>query len=452
MWRRLAIHTGKLCYGPEAMRRNIVHPGASELTYEIRGITELAHAIHDLSGRPIFWENIGDPVEKGEIVPDWIKDIVADTIRDNRSFGYCPTRGVKATREFLAARVNSRGKAQISADDILFFNGLGEGINKVYTMLAPQARVIGPSPSYSTHSSAEAAHAGSNPIVYHLNVFDGWMPDLDELRNKVRYNENIAGLMIINPDNPTGAVFPPSVIKQMVAIAREFNLFIVADEIYQNLVYDGQDYLPLSDLVEDVPTISLKGISKEVPWPGARCGWMEVYNQDKRPMFRRYVRSIVDAKMLEVCSTTLPQMIIPRVYGDPRYEPWGRQRRAFFAQRARRATEILSACSGVVVNEPRGAFYLSLVFSEQLSDRMNLRIEDRKMEEFVQSRCPVGISLDRKFVYQLLGSKQICVVPLSGFVCDLPGFRVTLLERDDEKFERVFKSIADSVNEFIASA
>jgi len=145
-------------------------------------------------------------------------------------------------------------------------------------------------------------------------------------------------------------------------------------------------------------------------------------------------------------------MIIPRVYGDPRYEPWGRQRRAFFAQRARRATEILSACSGVVVNEPRGAFYLSLVFSEKLSDRMNLRIEDRKMEEFVQSRCPSGISLDRKFVYQLLGSKQICVVPLSGFVCDLPGFRVTLLERDDEKFERVFQSIADSVNEFIASA
>jgi aspartate/methionine/tyrosine aminotransferase len=134
----------------------------------------------------------------------------------------------------LAARVNARGRVKISADDIVFFNGLGDAIHKVYTLLAPQARVIGPSPSYSTHSSAEAAHAGSNPIVYHLNVHNGWMPDLDELRNKVKYNENIAGIMIINPDNPTGAVFPPAVIREMVAIARQYNLFIVADEIYQN--------------------------------------------------------------------------------------------------------------------------------------------------------------------------------------------------------------------------
>jgi aspartate/methionine/tyrosine aminotransferase len=434
------------------MRRNIVHPGASELTYEIRGITELAHEIQRLSGRPMFWENIGDPVQKGEIVPDWVKGIVADCVRDNLSFGYCPTRGVKETREFLAARVNSRGHVKISADDILFFNGLGDAIHKVYTLLAPQARVIGPSPSYSTHSSAEAAHAGSNPIVYHLNVQQGWMPDLDELRNKVRYNENIAGIMIINPDNPTGAVFPPSVVKEMVAIARQYNLFIVADEIYQNLVYDGKDYLPVSDLVEDVPTISLKGISKEIPWPGARCGWMEVYNQDKRPMFRRYVRSILDAKMLEVCSTTLPQMIIPRVFSDPRYEPWGKERRAFFARRARRATEILGACKGVTVNEPAGAFYLSVVFSDELNDAMGLKIEDRKMEDFLRQRCPQGMSLDRKFVYQLLGAKQVCVVPLSGFVCDLPGFRVTLLERDDATFERVFNTIADSVNEFVSSS
>lgn len=433
------------------MRRNIVHPGASELTYEIRGITELAHEIQRLSGKPVFWENIGDPVQKGEIVPDWIKGIVSDALHDDLSFGYCPTRGVKETREFLAARVNSRGHVQISADDILFFNGLGDAIHKVYTLLHPQARVIGPSPSYSTHSSAEAAHAGSNPIVYHLNVHKGWMPDLDELRNKVRYNENITGIMIINPDNPTGAVFPPSVVKEMVKIAREYNLFIVADEIYQNLVYDGEDYLPLSDLVEDVPTISLKGISKEVPWPGARCGWMEVYNQETHPMFRRYVRSVLDAKMLEVCSTTLPQKVIPKIYSDPRYEEWGRERRAFFAKRARRATEILGACNGAIVNEPRGAFYLSVVFSEALNEQMTLKINDRRMEDFLRQRCPQGISLDRKFVYQLLGSKQICVVPLSGFMCDLPGFRVTLLERDDATFESVFRSIASSMQEFLSS-
>ena len=147
------------------MRRNIVHPGASELTYEIRGIAEIAHEISRIAGRPICWENIGDPVQKGERLPTWIKEIVAEVIQDDRAFAYSPTRGVPETREFLADRVNSRRKVQITANDILFFNGLGDAINKVYSMLAPQARVIGPSPSYSTHSSAEAAHAASTAIV-----------------------------------------------------------------------------------------------------------------------------------------------------------------------------------------------------------------------------------------------------------------------------------------------
>jgi len=431
------------------MRRNIVHPGASELTYEIRGITELANHVGQLSGRPIYWENIGDPVQKGEKLPDWIKSIVADTIGDDRSFAYCPTRGVPETREFLAARVNARGHVRITADDILFFNGLGDAINKVYSLLAPQARVIGPSPSYPTHSSAEAAHAGSTAIVYRLNPRNGWMPDLEELSNKVRYNDSIAGLMIINPDNPTGAVFPPEIVRAMVEIAREYRLFIVADEVYQNLVYDGQDYLPLSDLVGDVPAISLKGISKELPWPGSRCGWMEVYNSDKKPTFRRYVRSLLDAKMLEVCSTTLPQMIIPRVFSDPRYQLWGQERRAFFSKRARRACELLSRAPALVVNEPKGAFYVSAVFADELSDRMHLGIEDRRVEDFIRDRCPVGIQPDRRFAYELLGAHQVCVVPLSSFMCDLQGFRGTLLERDDAIFDRVYGTLAEAVTEFV---
>ncbi len=442
----------KSCYGLLVMRRNIVHPGASELNYEIRGIVDLAHQVSRLSGRPICWENIGDPVQKGEKLPDWMKEIIAQTVQEDLSFAYCPTRGLAATREFLAGRVNARGRAKIQADDILFFNGLGDAINKVYTYLAPQARVIGPSPSYPTHSSAEAAHAGTSAIVYRLNPKDHWTPDLEELENKVRYNESIAGMMIINPDNPTGAVFSPDVVTRMVDIARRYRLFIVADEIYHNLVYNGQSYLPLCDLIEDVPAIALKGISKELPWPGSRCGWMEVYNADRVPMFRRYVRSLLDAKMLEVCSTTLPQMIIPRVFSDPRYEPWLVERRAFFARRARRATQLLGAVPGLIVNEPRGAFYLSAVFDEELNPNMGLRIEDPRIEEHVRQRCPAGIPLDRKFVYELLGKTHVCTVPLTGFMCALLGFRVTLLERDDATFERVFTTIAQAATEYLQSA
>ncbi len=434
------------------MRRNIVHIGASELNYEIRGIAERAHKIAELKGQAIHWENIGDPVQKGEQVPDWVKAIVGRAVQQNASYGYCPTRGLPSTREFLAARLNARGATQISPDDIVFFNGLGDAVNKVYSLLRREARVIGPSPSYPTHSSAEAAHAGSSPITYRLLPEKGWMPDIEELRNKVKYNESIAGLMIINPDNPTGAVYPRAIVKEMVQIARDYNLFIVADEIYSNMVFNGDDYAPLSDVIEDVPAISLKGISKEVPWPGSRCGWMEVYNQEHRPMFRRYVRSILDAKMLEVCSTTLPQMVIPEIFSDSRYVPWQKERNLRFADRAARATEIMSECPGVIVNRPKGAFYFSVVFSDELRESMYLKIDDRRVEGLIRHLCPPGIQLDRKFCYELLGAYNICVVPLTSFMCELKGFRSTLLEADEATFELIYRTLAQAVKEFIESA
>src|SRR5690606_24022150 len=124
-------------------------------------------------------------------------------------------RGLDATREFLAARLNARRGVRITPEDIIFFNGLGDAVSKVYSLLRREARVIGPSPSYPTHSSAEAAHAGSSAIVYELRPEQGWMPDLDELRNRVKYNDSNAGLMIMNPDNPPGAVYPRRVVEEM---------------------------------------------------------------------------------------------------------------------------------------------------------------------------------------------------------------------------------------------
>jgi alanine-synthesizing transaminase len=255
--------------------------------------------------------------------------------------------------------------------------------------------------------------------------------------------------MIINPDNPTGAVYPPDVVRQIVEIAKEHNLFIIADEIYTNMVYSKNGYVPLGDLVDDVPAISLKGISKEMPWPGGRCGWMEVYNQDKNPMFRRYVKSILDAKMLEVCSTTLPQMVIPSILGDARYPAWQAARNAFFARRAEQVVEILGDCPGVTVVKPAGAFYLSVVFADPLDERMSLTIESRKVEEYLGHLCPPGIDPDRKFVYELLGAHNICVVPLTSFMSKLRGFRSTLLERDDATFERIYRSLAEAIREFM---
>lgn len=434
------------------MRTNIVHIGATELNYEIRKIVEVANRIAALSGKPILWENIGDPVQKGQHLPDWMKDCIARAVRDDSTYAYSPTRGLLRTREFLAERLNRRGGAQIQADDILFFNGLGDAVSKIYGFLRREARVIGPSPAYPTHSSAEAAHSGYAPITYRLVPENGWMPDMQELYNKVKYNEAIAGIMIINPDNPTGAVFPEGVIREIIDIARKFRLFIIADEIYINMTYGGATATHVSDVIGDVPAISLKGISKEFPWPGSRCGWIEVYNHHSEPMFEKYVQSILNAKMLEVSSTTLPQAVIPEIMGDPRYDAWVAERNSFYERRSRKLAEIFAGIPEVILNPPRGAFYASFVFQVPLNNRMNLRIPNGEIEKYVAGITAEPIEPDRKFVYQLLAAHNICVVPLTGFVCgELQGFRCTLLEQDDEKFEQTYTTIAKAIQEFVHS-
>ena len=159
------------------MRRRLLSEGAKELSYEIREIVKKANQLKAL-GLPIHWENIGDPIEKKCQIPDWIKDIVVDLAKTNRSYGYCPSKGMLETREFLVKENNKRGGAQINVDDILFFNGLGDAIATIYGLLSMTTRIIGPAPAYSTHSSAEAAHAHTAPITYRLQPENHWYPDL----------------------------------------------------------------------------------------------------------------------------------------------------------------------------------------------------------------------------------------------------------------------------------
>ena len=278
------------------MRKNLLHPWASELSYEIREIVDVAKKIEKLTKKEIIWENIWDPVEKWEKIPTWLKDIVKNACDLDVTYGYSPTRWLDSTLEYL-----SRNNKKIKKEDILFFNGLWDAINKIYKNLSPTSRVIWPNPAYSTHSSAEAAHAWSEHITYKLDPENNWNPNLEELENKVKYNPNIVWILVVNPDNPTGAVFKKEILEKIIDIAKNYNLFVVFDEIYEKLVYDENQKVLLSDIIWDVPWISMKWISKELPWPGARCGWIEVYNKDKDKEFSKYIDSILATKMLEVC-------------------------------------------------------------------------------------------------------------------------------------------------------
>jgi len=432
------------------MRRNIVHEGAGQLRYEIREIVETAHELQKL-GLDIIWENIGDPVQKGEPVAPWIKEIINSLVSENASYAYTASAGDPETRAFLAERINRRAGgagAQINADDIIFFNGLGDAVSTLFTHLRREARVLGPSPAYSTLSSAEASHSGYEHLTYRLDPENNWQPDIEDIRLKVKYNDSVAGILLINPDNPTGAVYPRSTLEEIVKIAEENDIFVIADETYANIVYPGSKTAALSEVIGKTPGMALRSISKEVPWPGARCGWMEVYNQDKDPVFRRYVTSVLDAKRLEVCSTTLPQKSIPLIFSDPRYPGHLKRRAQMFKERAEEAVGILSDIPEITVVKPSGAFYLTVVFNNKTNklpeNGVLPPISNKKVEEKV-AQLTKGVPADKRFVYWLLGYTGICTVPLSGFNTELPGFRVTLLENNNEKRVKTFKALAEAV-------
>lgn len=432
------------------MRRPILHAGAGELVYEIREIVKKAQ-LFQKSGVEIFWENIGDPVAKGTPIPDWMKSIVSDLAKDNRSYAYCATKGVLETRQFLAERNNVLGGVQITPEDILFTNGLGDAISKVYQYLDPLSRVLGPSPGYSTHSSAEGGHASQPPITFRLRPANGWLPDMTELRDRVKHNPNIVGILIINPDNPTGMIYPEPVLREIVDIARQYDLFIIADEIYTHITFNGAKAVPLAKVIGDVPAIAMKGISKELPWPGSRCGWLEFYNTSKDPEFARLVKTIEDAKMLEVCSTTLPQMAIPAILSHPEFQPHREALNLAIQKRGDVVLETLQDLPGLIVNKTFGAFYTSIIFrSGVLKPTQKLKVENPKARELVESLVE-GVPLDKRFVYYVLAATGICVVPISSFCSDLMGFRVTLLEEDPEKMRWMYRRLRAAIQEYLAS-
>ena len=433
------------------MRFDIAKSG-SGLIYEIRHIVAVANKLQEY-GVELNWENIGDPVQKGEKIPDWMKEVIIDVLRDDLSFAYSPTKGITATREFLAELVNKRGGVQITTEDIIFFNGLGDAIARAYSSIHVDARIIMPEPTYSTHLLAEVLHASFPPNTYRLNPYSHWQPDLRELEQKVKSHQAIVGILCINPDNPTGYVYPEETLRKIVDIARKYDLFVVFDETYHNIVYNGKKTAMLADIIGNVPGISMKGISKEFPWPGSRCGWMEVYNADKDVKFARYIDAILNQKMSEVCSTTLPQMTIPKIMTHPEYGNYLNERVRHYEKLSNIAFNILKDVPYLIVNRTNGAFYMTAVFNEAvLNGRQTLPIKQPEITKYIEQLVEDNVEFDKRFVYYLLGCTGICVIPLTSFFTSVPGFRMTLLTKDEANFEHVVKTIAAKVVEYIESA
>jgi alanine-synthesizing transaminase len=222
-----------------------------------------------------------------------------------------------------------------------------------------------------------------------------------------------------------------------VRIARENDCFLLFDEIYQNLVFDSSKIVRLADIIGDVPGISMKGVSKEIPWPGGRCGWIEIYNADRDENFRGYINTIVVSKMLEVCSTTLPQIVFPRIVQHPDFPAFVAGRLEKYHSRLQTAMKVFDGCQVLKPVIPDGVFYLTITIdtetfpNTQLLDSANVEVRDYL--DLLESKN--HLAKDKLFAYELMGAEGVCVVPLSGFSSPVTGFRMTLLEEDEELFE-----------------
>jgi len=422
------------------MRKNILLPWRKELRYIIREIVGLANKVWE--NKEIYLENIWDPVSKGEKIPNWLKNIVKNACNIDEVYWYCPTRWLDKTLDYIISK-----NPKLTKKDILFFNGIWDAINKIYKALAFDSRIIWPNPAYPTHSSTEAAHAGSFHLTYKLDPNNNWYPDFEELENKIKYNPNIVWILVINPDNPTGAVFPQHVMEKFISLCKKYNLFIIVDEIYEKLIFDKTNKVNLASVIDDVPWISLKWISKDLPWPGARCGWMEVYNADKDENFRKYTDTLLALKMVEVCSTTLPQYVLPKIYESSDYKDYLKQRIEKYKKRADLAEKIFSSSKKLKIIKPKWTFYLTVLF-DKINKNKEIELENKELEKIIKWKIDSKTRFDEKFCYYLLAETWVCVVPLSWFNSDIDWFRMTLLEEDEEKFIKICNYIKDFAEKY----
>lgn len=450
------------------MRTKLANPKTQLLRYSIREIVDVTQKIKELDPTiTLVMENVGDPIMKGWTVPSFLKEVITQEIQKpgDAVFGYSHSRGLPETRKWVvdyAKRFSPT--SELNYEDVLFTNGLGASISAFYQMLpegdpagspARGARILQPTPSYPTHTSFESFTANAEPILYKLDPDNGWQPDMQDLENQIIAHPDVAAILIINPNNPTGAIYSKETLEKMVDLAEKYQLFIISDEVYFRMVYNGAIFSQITDIAHRrVPLVVMRGLSKDIPWPGGRCGWMEFHNIDLDPEFKAFVDGVKQRILLEICSGTLPQKILPTLYEHPDFENWNRQYNDELEAIANNIYEVLKNTKGLKVNKIYGAFYMMPLFQDGvLNERQTLPIPNDAVRAYIESEVSrPGFPLDKRFCYYLLAATGICVVPASGFFSPYFGFRLTTLDRDQTRSKETYARLSKAVEEYLASA
>ena len=441
------------------MNTSYTHKNVDRLSYQIREIVEVAKHIETLHPEmKITWENIGDPIVKSWRVPEFLKTLLKEEIDNatDRSFGYAHSRGIPEVRAWVAALAQKMSPScTLDADDVVFTSGLGSAIAIMYQMFDAGARVLLPSPTYPTHASFEAFHAGREPLFYQLDPENNWQPDISSIESQLDAHPEIAAILIINPNNPTGTVHTKEVLEKIVEIAKKHGIMIISDEVYFRMVYDGEQHVQITELAAGrVPLIVMRGLSKDIPWPGGRCGWLEFHNMALQERTLQYAKAVKQRILMEVCATRLPQQITPALYDHPEFPAWIEEYNKGLEDNAHAISSILSTSPYLTVNRTKGAFYMMPLFKEgMLKPGQTLPIAHDEVRKFIEEKvADPDMPLDQRFVYYLLGYTGICVVPASGFYSGRSGFRLTTLERDPKKRDATYTALVDAIDRYVTSS
>lgn len=380
--------------------------------YAIRDLALVAEEV-SRKGHKVLYLNVGDPNIFDFATPPHLIEAVYKAMRDNKN-GYAPSPGLGEALE--AIRGEALRKGIRSAQDVFVTSGASEAVDICLSALInPGENILTPVPDYPLYSAVLAKN-GVELNPYFLNEEDGWQPDLEDVRKRI--NQRTRGIVLINPNNPTGAICTRAMLEAIANLAREHNLVIFADEIYDKLILDGDEYISIAAIAPDVPIVTFGGLSKTYLAPGWRVGWGIVSGESAA--VRPYIEGIHRLLRARLCANHPEQYAIkPALEG-----PQGHLMEVCDKLRRRRDITV-KACNAIPHMScvaPRGAFYA-----------------------FPRIEVPES---DEIFVKELCRKKHVLVVHGSGFG-QKPGtqhFRIVFLPQE-EKLANAYAAIGEFMQE-----
>ena len=382
----------------------------SDVCYDIRGpVLDHANWLED-QGQKVIKLNIGNPGAFGFDAPDEVFQDVIQNLREAQ--GYSHSKGLFSARKAVMQRYQSQGIDEVTVDDVIMGNGVSELIvMSMQALLNPGDEILIPSPDYPLWTAA-VSMAGGTPVHYRCDEEDNWQPDVQDIESKI--NANTRGIVIINPNNPTGAVYSEAILKQLAATAERNNLVVFADEIYDRIIYDDAVHVPLASIVKEVLCLTFNGLSKTYRMAGFRSGWMLISGAKDRA--GDYIEGLEMLASMRLCANAPAMLAVQTALGgrqsiDDLIAPGGR----LYEQR-NLAHQLITAIPGVSCVKPQSAMYLFPKLDPEIYPIVD----------------------DEQFVLNLLKEERILMVQGSAFnLSDTQHFRIVFLPAADQLIESI---------------